>query len=143
MNPVRGSFFKKLFVSDKGLSVTGEVSNRVKKNYLYGLIITIGINIAFYYGFTLSLKIEADSILKDIESKRMETVAIKPAYTFQRLKADINKFNEMLPHGHEMTKIIRELDSLARGVAPSIRAISYSVFSSGQKHSRLCSSVFH
>jgi len=125
MNPVRGSFFKKLFVSDKGLSVTGEVSNRVKKNYLYGLIITIGINIAFYYGFTLSLKIEADSILKDIESKRMETVAIKPAYTFQRLKADINKFNEMLPHGHEMTKIIRELDSLARGVSLSIRDVSY------------------
>src|SRR3989338_7290114 len=133
MNPVRGSLFKKLFALNKGLSVTGEASNRVKKNYLYGLIIIVGINMAFYYGLTLSLKIEADSILKDIESKRMETVAIKPVYTFQRLKADINKFNEMLPQRPEITKIIRELDSLARGVSLSIRDISYAPFYFGKK----------
>lgn len=125
MNPVRSSLIKKLFISNKDLPMIGKASNGVKKNYIYGLIIIGVINIGFYYGLVLPQKVKADILFKEIEIKRVEAVALKPPSSFTELKIDITKFQDMLPRKTEMTKIIRELDNLARGSSLVIHDIAY------------------
>jgi len=125
MNPVRSSLIKKLFISNKDLTMIGKASNEVKKNYIYGLIIIGVINIGFYYGLVLPQKVKADILFKEIEIKRVEAVALKPPSSFTELKIDITKFQDMLPRKTEMTKIIRELDNLARSSSLVIHDIAY------------------
>ncbi len=124
MNPVI-SFIKKLFVSNKDSSVTGRSSDGVKRNYLYALIIIIAINIGFYYGLVLPQKVKADNLFKEIEARRTNVVVFKSPASFSKLKGDIAKFKNMLTQRAGMTKIIRELDILAKDSSLSIHDISY------------------
>lgn len=106
----------------------------MKKNYLYGLIAIIAVtNIGFYYGLILPQKIKADNIFKEIEAKRSERMAVKPPATFAEARADIAKFREMLSNKADMTKIIRELNSLARGASLAIHDISYQSKKAGEE----------
>lgn len=97
----------------------------MKRIYLYCIIITILINIGFYYFLIFPQKVKADNLFKKIEVKRVEAIAISPPFSLAEIKADIAKFKDMLPKKTEMTKIIRELDNLARGSSLAIHDISY------------------
>lgn len=96
-----------------------------KINFIYGLIAIALINIGFYYGLVLPQKVKADNLFKEIEIKRVEAIALKSPSSFAEIKADIEKFKRMLPRKTEMTKIIRELDNLAKGSSLGIHDISY------------------
>lgn len=99
----------------------------MKINFIYGLIAIALVNIGFYYGVILPQKVKADNLFKEIEARRMEAMAFKSTApsSFAETKADIEKFKSMLPRKTEMTKIIREIDGLAKGASLSIHDISY------------------
>ena len=97
----------------------------MKRIYLYGFVIIGAINIWFYYRVILPQKVKADNLFKEIEVKRVEAIALKSPSSFEEIKADISKFKHMLPRKTEMTKIIRELDNLAKGSSLVIHDISY------------------
>lgn len=105
----------------------------MKKIYLYSIIIIAAINTILYYGLILPQKVQIDNILKEIEIKRKELIAkhdgsihhIAKPISFIDLKTDIQKFNNILPLRDEMTKIIRELNSLAKESSLVLYDVSY------------------
>ena len=97
----------------------------MKRNFIYGLIAIALVNSVFYYSLILPQKTKANTLFKEIEAKRSEVTVFKSPASFSNLKGDIAKFKDMLPARREMTKIIRELDNLARGSSLVIHDISY------------------
>lgn len=97
----------------------------MKRNFIYGLIVIALVNIGFYYGLILPQRTKADNLFKEIETMRSNAVVSKSPASFSKIKGDIVKFKNILPKKAEMTKIIRELDILAKGSSLSIHDISY------------------
>lgn len=125
MKPSDNQPLKNTHIPDNSSSLAKKPVDELKKHYLYGLAIIIAINIGFYYGLILPMKINSDNVFKTIETKRSEAVIIKSPDTYSKLKADIEKFKDMLPQRSQMTQIVRELDMLAKNNALSIHDISF------------------